>query len=437
MKNKRVAVVMCTWQRIDKLNRTISCLEAQSYKNFDFFIWNNNPKIINQIKKHIEKTKININVYNSNKNIGGLGRFKYTQKIRNNYGKVIFIDDDQIFESNFIEHMVSIHKKRTIMSWFSWKINGTYFNRVRVKDFKEADYCGTGGMICDTSIFTNDFFRHLPDKYSFIEDLYLSYYAKYKLRFKLIGVDAPIKIEIDNKDQYIKLKNKKNEFLNYLKKNFIKKQIDKKFLIIGHPRCGTGYSAKLMQSYGFDVGHEVMGKHGISSWFLAFPNDTRHKIPKPNLINYEHMITNVRNPIDAINSIVFTETPHMVENRKEKVTHAFDFRAKYVDINDKQPAIVSAIKSYLGWYKMIEDYYEPDHVLYVDKENTIEDFFKKNEISFKLKTQGLPPTNYNSRSHQTLTKRDWETCPENLFIELDDFSIKHGYGSLLSQIKHL
>ena len=39
--------------------------------------------------------------------------------------------------------------------------------------------------------------------------------------------------------------------------------------IIGSPCCGTGYMAHALRQYGLDIGHEVMGRDGISSWQFA------------------------------------------------------------------------------------------------------------------------------------------------------------------------
>ena len=35
---------------------------------------------------------------------------------------------------------------------------------------------------------------------------------------------------------------------------------------LGHPRCGTGFTASLLQQHGRDVGHEELGADGIVSW---------------------------------------------------------------------------------------------------------------------------------------------------------------------------
>lgn len=38
------------------------------------------------------------------------------------------------------------------------------------------------------------------------------------------------------------------------------------FVGLGHPRCGTGFAASLLQAHGLDVRHEEIGADGIVSW---------------------------------------------------------------------------------------------------------------------------------------------------------------------------
>jgi hypothetical protein len=46
------------------------------------------------------------------------------------------------------------------------------------------------------------------------------------------------------------------------------------FIIVGCCRSGTGYMSALFTACGYDVGHERLGKHGISSWCWAVTDTT-------------------------------------------------------------------------------------------------------------------------------------------------------------------
>lgn len=83
----------------------------------------------------------------------------------------------------------------------------------------------------------------------------------------------------------------------------------RKYLITGHPRCGTGYAAALFRQLDIDIGHEKTGARGISSWMHAagegpFPfgadEIARGEVP----FNSEVLIQIVRNPLKAIPSIM-------------------------------------------------------------------------------------------------------------------------------------
>lgn len=115
-----------------------------------------------------------------------------------------------------------------------------------------------------------------------------------------------------------------------------------KYLILAHPRSGTGYMANLFKLNGLDVGHEYMGKDGTSNWQFAvcaekYPYDV-DGIRRQD-VSFETVIHVIRKPIDAINSIAFTE------ERSEA------FRAEYVPIIGN--VFERAVLSYYGWNRLI------------------------------------------------------------------------------------
>ena len=85
------------------------------------------------------------------------------------------------------------------------------------------------------------------------------------------------------------------------------KKESKLILGVGHPRTGTGYTAKLLQSWGLDVGHEVMGEHGTVDWSLAPGEESLWQGVNFKDFEWEHIIYCVRDPRDSIASIVYTE----------------------------------------------------------------------------------------------------------------------------------
>ena len=191
---------MCVYKRLHKLPETKAMLESQTYKNFDFHIWDNS----------------------GSRNVGGIGRFIKAQELVNKYDYVIFIDDDQTFNSTFIQDMLQYAKPKTIAGWYAWKLNGSYFNRVPAT--VQADYVGTGGMIIPMEAFKSIDLRSIPERYKYIEDLWLCYVCKYKLGYSLerAYVDMKFMKGEQERDQFRtrNLRELKEEFYHHLNHHF-------------------------------------------------------------------------------------------------------------------------------------------------------------------------------------------------------------------------
>jgi len=214
----KTAIIMCVWQRIGSLSNTIDMLSKQDENDFNFFIWNNNANIKHEINTLIKQYEW-VQVHHSPTNIGGIGRFHYAHKIHTEFEHIIFIDDDQQFDNTFVKSMIVEYEPKTIKSWFSWKFNNSeYWQRIRVRDGSNVHYCGTGGMILDSSIFVDEkILTDCPIEYTFVEDLWLSFYANHVHKYKLKSTKhVNLSIVVDGKDQYVKLRSKKPKFLKYL-----------------------------------------------------------------------------------------------------------------------------------------------------------------------------------------------------------------------------
>lgn len=217
--NDYIPIIMCTWKRIERLPRTIKLLQSQTISNkIHFYIWNNNSSISSEIDSIVSNYSDWVAVSHSDTNVGGIGRFMYAKQLTNEYDKCIFIDDDQIFNSNFVETLVSNYDKHTIKGWYGFNfINDLYWSKQpQTIHNGECHYVGTGGMIVDISIFDNDIVFGCPNQFQFVEDLWLSYVAHGILHWKLYKLDVYMDMVNDNKNQYTKLKNTKNDMMKYL-----------------------------------------------------------------------------------------------------------------------------------------------------------------------------------------------------------------------------
>jgi len=124
------------------------------------------------------------------------------------------------------------------------------------------------------------------------------------------------------------------------------------FIVTGHPRSGTGMAAKMLRQVGFDIGHERLGVDGISSWMWVAAET---QVPYGH--GYDARVADdafwiylVRDPIDCLASVVFTENGSL------------PFRCKYADISPYHiDSIQHGIESMIGWYELfVHNHFDKD-----------------------------------------------------------------------------
>ena len=112
------------------------------------------------------------------------------------------------------------------------------------------------------------------------------------------------------------------------------------YLIVGTPRSGTGYTAKMLQSSGIMVGHECCLDDGISSWLCTFDSESSPYGPtRSSVFKYYGSVTQyhqVRFPFATISSL------HTEVNGR-------NFVNKILDVGDYCNDPVSSMKFWLLW----------------------------------------------------------------------------------------
>ncbi len=214
----RVPVIMCTWKRADLLERTLRSMEAQRGCSVHLLIWNNNPAIVPVVDRVTQAASVPVEVFHGNRNTGGFGRFYWARLVAPACKTVIFIDDDQIFDSTAIRTFIDEATANTLTSQWAFRFlsKDKYWLREQVGPGEPADYCGTGGMVGDASIFLNDELFSCPRRYWFIEDLWLSYFANHRLGWKLRGSRVQAATIDDEHQRYRWMVYRKSQFLRYL-----------------------------------------------------------------------------------------------------------------------------------------------------------------------------------------------------------------------------
>jgi len=223
-----------------------------------------------------------------------------------------------------------------------------------------------------------------------------------------------------------------NNYLSILQKSKevgpveIKKAKSKKgsklILGVGHPRTGTGYTAKLLQSWGLDVGHEVMGEHGTVDWSLAAGekslwsggSDFREW-------DWQHIIYCVRDPRESIASIVCTENT---------VEGSINFRKRFNPRIDYPNPICSAITSILTWDKAISNM-NPFVYRIEDESQKLFQYLQDNEVNL-IWDDSMIGKKYNQRDHTSFENLLNESgyIAKRFKIQINEYCEKYGYPEL-------
>ena len=82
------------------------------------------------------------------------------------------------------------------------------------------------------------------------------------------------------------------------------------FIVAATPRSGTAYASKVFRSAGIDVGHEVYGMDGISSWLHLYDIDYIPWLSKPSVAQkYDAILHQVRDPLKSVSSMMTSSKP--------------------------------------------------------------------------------------------------------------------------------
>jgi len=210
-------------------------------------------------------------------------------------------------------------------------------------------------------------------------------------------------------------------------------------LVVGHPRCGSGYMSGLLQASGLDVGHEKMGRHGISSWMFATDDDkmpfAQDKYSVSRKTSYfQYCIHHVRDPRVAVPSI-------MRDNKYS--APSFQFRRRHIrkrfgiDLQDYTSEIERAVLSYVYWNRMIA---AGGIDLVVRVEDGQDQFLgwllDRGLITVMPGQTSLPPKNVNSDKpykgvvyeKPALEESDWLSIESGILSELNAQCRQYGYA---------
>jgi len=193
-----------------------------------------------------------------------------------------------------------------------------------------------------------------------------------------------------------------------------------KIIGIGHPRTGTGFTAKLLSILGLDVGHETVGKDGIVAWQLI-----KQQGPYPYIKNlserpaYSYLIYNIRNPFNSLPSIVYTEDTKMP---------SFEYRQQECNIPlDKKNPIDNAIISLTYFDRLIKEM-NPSLVFRIeDQSHKLVRFFEKQDL--EINHNSIIKKKVNRRKHPDFEQmiNDFGDISNECKDMLQNYCMNYGY----------
>ncbi|MCS5713220.1 hypothetical protein NVV95_01500 [Herbiconiux sp. CPCC 205716] len=219
-----VPVVMCLWNRPDRLERVLDGLAAQrSDRPVRLMLWNNQRRDRSRYaevlrRRSPEGALASVELVQSPINVGGLARFYLLARLRRTGfgGPVILLDDDQDIADDFVSTLLDAATPTSVRGVWAWAQGTGYWDRTPATG-DDATYVGTGGCVLDASIVDDRrFFTALPLQYLFLEDIWMNAVAR-RHGWTLSHVDAGYTFVDEEVGQHHTLADAKAAFFDYLR----------------------------------------------------------------------------------------------------------------------------------------------------------------------------------------------------------------------------
>jgi GR25 family glycosyltransferase involved in LPS biosynthesis len=135
----------------------------------------------------------------------------------------------------------------------------------------------------------------------------------------------------------------------------VKKKHFRPLLVVGHPRCGTGYASQLCSQLGLDIGHEKLGADGISSWMFAVeaeqnPYALDDVARTRRALAWKHLVMPVRDLASAAASVMrdSVHAPPSYAFRREHI-----LRLTGLDLEALASPLERAVRSVTAWARIV------------------------------------------------------------------------------------
>jgi len=213
----KTALILCTYIRLTNMPKLLQKLHAQTNKDFDLYISNNSynsdNKLIGYFRKYGIDLNINVFIKNYENKYKQFSRFYMARDLaKEGYEKIIFIDDDEVLPSSFMQDCYDQYNENEIKSFYAHSFKEDYWAKVRLKPGEFGNYAGTGGLMCSAKIFLDERIFECPEEYHIIDDLWFSYFILKFTNYKITLLDTDIQFIKDDKATFVNLVDIKRKF---------------------------------------------------------------------------------------------------------------------------------------------------------------------------------------------------------------------------------
>jgi len=207
---------------------------------------------------------------------------------------------------------------------------------------------------------------------------------------------------------------------------------------VGHPRCGSGYTASLLEALGLEVGHEKLLGNGIVSWMFAVDRDAPWALNdgarSRRFKHFKNIVRFVRNPVDSVPSIIRDDlrSSESKEFRRDCILEALG-----IDVDSYPTALERAVASLVYWDDLVSEMNPKLTFRVEDEEAKLIDFVcEKVESAGRPKDQSLyPKKNVNkdklykgqSYSKPAVSLSDFSEIDSMLLVKLNAYCRRYGY----------
>lgn len=210
------------------------------------------------------------------------------------------------------------------------------------------------------------------------------------------------------------------------------------FLVTGHPRTGTGFTAKLMGQIGLEIGHESDGKDGVSSWMMAVDDPQNpwamHPIASSrSWLHWDYLLHPVRDIASAVPSIMRenSHAPASFEFRRRHILQHTGRDLAVPGLSDFERAVVSLT----NWSRIIHNSAPHLHFRIEDGVEDLLTFLENQGFPVRARSSNLDtsPVNENKLYQgkrypkPDITTLDWLSLSEAIWADVVWYCETYGY----------